>query len=180
MRMPENGKSANFLGSFRYHKFVNFLGMSVRKSQFRKFSQLIGGPQTRKFLQNIAHCTSLFQSQTQNSPKTKSRLFKRFSIFFTLYAIFVRRKVSICGLVEVLSSQKNAWVQKSQIHKLQTRKSQKRLGLQIANPQRRLHFSEGPQINISFKFADLRTCDLRNLFADRPPLVYSNYVTEPV
>jgi hypothetical protein len=43
-------------------------------------------------------------------------------------------KVCICELMEVLSPQKIAWVQKSKIHKLQTRKSQKRLGPQIATP----------------------------------------------
>ncbi len=79
-------------------------------------------------------------------------------------------------LFYLFSLLRNAWVQKSQIHKLQTRKSQKRLGLQIANPQRRLQFSEGPQIT-SFKFANFRICDLRTLLRTA---VYSKYVTEPV
>jgi hypothetical protein len=38
-----------FLGSFRYRRYENFLGMPVSKSQIRKFVLLI-----RKFLQNTA------------------------------------------------------------------------------------------------------------------------------
>ncbi len=50
------------------------------------------------------------------------------------------------------------------------RKSQTRLGPQIANPQS-VTFAEGPQIKqiiLVSKFADLRFSDL---FADRPPLL---------
>ncbi len=44
-------------------------------------------------------------------------------------------------------------------------------GRQVANPQIAT-FAEGTQKkNLYYKFANLRTCDLRNLFADRPPLV---------
>jgi hypothetical protein len=48
-------------------------------------------------------------------------------------------------------------------------KSQKILGPQSSNPQS-VTFMEGPQSNKLFKSANLRICDLRTLFADRPPL----------
>ncbi len=42
------------LALFRNHKSANFIGMSVRKLQIRKFLLLIRKLQIRKFLQNIA------------------------------------------------------------------------------------------------------------------------------
>ncbi len=71
-----------------------------------------------------------------------------------------RGKVCICGLAEVLSSQIT-----------------KRLDPQIANPQR-VTFAESPQSDKLFKSANLRICDSRNLFADRPPLVHCTLRSE--
>ncbi len=59
------------------------------------------------------------------------------------------------------------------VYKLQIRKSQKRLGPQIANPQRAT-FAEGPQIYklfMSSKFADLRFVEL---FYRPPTFAYNN------
>jgi hypothetical protein len=45
----------------------------------------------------------------------------------------------------------------------------KKIGSQSSNPQS-VTFMEGPQSNKLFKSANLRICDLRNLFADHPSL----------
>ncbi len=57
---------------------------------------------------------------------------------------------SICGLVEVLSPEiKKDWVFKPQS----------------------AAFAEGRKSNTLFKLANLRICNLRNLFADRPLVI---------
>ncbi len=42
------------MGSFRWSKYANFLGVPVHKSQIRKFLWLLHESQIRKFLQNAA------------------------------------------------------------------------------------------------------------------------------
>ncbi len=70
------------------------------------------------------------------------------NFFYSVYLNW--EKVCISGLAEVLSQQiKKSWVHKSQIRKVS-------------------HLRKIPISNKLFKFANLRICDLRNLFAYRP------------
>jgi len=82
--------------------------------------------------------------------------------------------VQICEFADKrkFKVRKKAWVRKSQIHKLQTGKSQKRkrLGPQIANAQSPT-FAEVRKSNKLFQSANLRICVFAELtvFADHPP-----------
>jgi hypothetical protein len=68
---------------------------------------------------------------------------------------FKVEKVCICGFAEVSSPQiTKDWVRKSQIHKVS-------------------HLRKVRKLNKLFKPANLWICDLRNLFADRPALLFS-------
>ncbi len=91
-----------FWGSFRYHKYANFLGMPIRKLKIRKFLWLFRKSQNRKFLQNSA------QLCLNTGPK--SRLFTGSLITYVqilvwaVYAKFVQgsairksAKCHICG-----------------------------------------------------------------------------------
>ncbi len=64
---------------------------------------------------------------------------------------------------------KKAWVCISKILTLQIRKAQKRLAPQIENPQN----ATVRKPNKLFKCTNLRICDLRNLFADQPTLLFT-------
>jgi hypothetical protein len=67
----------------------------------------------------------------------------------SLYAIFVRRKVCICGLAKILSSQ---------------------ITKKIGSANRKVsHLRKVRESNKLFRSASLRICDLRNLVEDRPP-----------
>jgi hypothetical protein len=68
-----------------------------------------------------------------------------------LYAIFVRRKSRYLRKFPACKSQKD-WVRKLQMHKV----------------------SHLRTVRKSNKVHNLRVCDSRNLFADRPPLTMSN------
>ncbi len=74
-----------------------------------------------------------------------------------------------CGLAEVLTP-KEAWVRKSQIHKLQIRNHKKDWVCKLQIPQVS-HLRKVRKSNKLFMHANFRICDFRNLFADRPPLL---------
>jgi hypothetical protein len=76
-----------------------------------------------------------------------------------LYDIFVRRKIFICGSFKPV--------------KKFGPQIPKRLDQQIAKPQS-VTFAESPQSSKLFKSTNLRTCDFRNLLADRLPLNFSH------
>ncbi len=97
---PEVGKQIFFrksqihksLGSFRYHKSANILGVPVRKLEIRKDLWLIRKLQISSFLK---------KNTTQLYLKTVLKVF--FSTLYMLLADLSGHKVCICGQAEVSS-----------------------------------------------------------------------------
>jgi hypothetical protein len=118
-----NSQNSKFLGS-QYSTITNLQIFSLCL-----FSN-------RKFIQNNA------QLCTQKTVLKNDFLFWTNLNYSIICYICKEKKVCICRIAQAVS--KKAWVLKLQIHNLQIRKLQKRLGLQIANTHSAT-FAEGPQ-----------------------------------
>jgi hypothetical protein len=118
-----------FLGSFRYHKSANFLGVPVRKSQIRKFLRC-ASPQ-------IAH------------PQISTKYCKTLCLKTVLKVVFCKKKM----YAEVLGPQiaKKDWVRKSQIRKVPR--------LRLVRKSNKLYKSAHLRIcDLRFLFADAQLC----------------------
>jgi hypothetical protein len=158
VKLPEVGKQTFF---------------EVRKSQIRKFlgSSAIANPQISQICQSANRKSANFlllicKSQIRKFLHSTAQLCLKTVLKDVLLPDFLLRTSFNKSIIGDICKERNDAFEdlrklKSPNHKTWVRKSQIRKGSHL----RKVHKS-----NKLFKFANLRICDLQNLFTDRSPL----------